>query len=165
MLYPFVSIFRLNCFVQFYVLFAILFLGSQRYAVAQFNDLGVHGLWFEGKIILSDLTPLKGYVQYNDKLGLIKFKTSEGEEEHSFTEKRIIQMEFFDTKQSAYREFANFNFKEVETEWEGTLLFEIIIEFKEFAVLSRRYPVYPAMRSMSIYTNKADRSSVNLFDD
>ncbi|HYF70694.1 MAG TPA: hypothetical protein VD884_21310 [Ohtaekwangia sp.] len=153
MLYPLVSIFRLNRFVQLHVLFAILFLGSQRYAVAQFNDLGVHGIWFDGEITLNDLTSLKGYVQYNDKLGLIKFKASQEDDERSFTDKRILQMEFFDTQKSTYRKFATFNLKATDSGWEGSLLFEIVMEFRDFAVLSRRFPADPALRNVGDFYN------------
>ena len=79
---------------------------------------------------------MNGLIKYNDKLAIIKFKESDADEEQSFSE-RILAMQFYDESTGWWRHFATLNVKEEETGWQGALLFEVLIEFENFALLTR----------------------------
>lgn len=76
-------------------------------------------------------------------------------EELSYHEKRILTMEYFDTELSKKRKFYTLNIKEVDSGYAGAVLFEIIMEMKDFAVLSKRYAVQKARESSGGYREDA----------
>ena len=79
-------------------------------------------------------------------MALIKFKQTQEADEESFVETSIIAMRFFDAAQSRWRHFAAFNLKEEATGWQGSLLFEVLMEFETFALLSRTEKADISMR-------------------
>jgi hypothetical protein len=104
---------------------------------AQFDSLGMNTQWREGSILVEHNTSLQGLIKYNDKLGMIKFKQGDGDEEQSFSEKGILAMRFYDENTGGWRNFATFNVKEEQTGWQGALLFEVLMEFENYALLTR----------------------------
>ena len=108
---------------------------------AQIEELNQKVNWYRGEIVLRSDKKLVGFVQNNDKLGLVKFKTDLDEpenEEESFQEKSILTLEYFDTDRNKMRHFYTFNYKSEQTGFSGPLLFEVLKDFKTFAVLSKK---------------------------
>ena len=100
-------------------------------------------------MLLNDNTVLNGFIRHNDKLRLIKFRKNQNDgDELSFQEKRIIKMEYTDREHAQQRTFLNLNVKD-ETGLEDAMLFEIVLELREFALLSRKFGVNPAIRDRS----------------
>jgi hypothetical protein len=116
------------------------------FAVAQFDSLGLGGKWHDGMMLLNDESQLKGLIRYNDKMGVVSFKQKPEDEEESFTTKRILAMDYFDSDQIKYRKFASFHVMIEDAGKEESQLLEIIMEFKEFAVLAKQESVIPAIR-------------------
>jgi hypothetical protein len=104
---------------------------------AQFDSLGLNTKWRSGSIVLTNNSSLKGQLRFNDKMGIVKFKKSPGDTEQSFSERSIIAMQFYDEDAARWRNFATFNVNEDKTGWQGAILFEVLMEFKNFALLSR----------------------------
>jgi hypothetical protein len=125
----------------------LLIIVSPLFAFAQFDSLGLNTKWCEGNILLNDNSALKGYIRNNDKMGMVSFKQKEDEEEQSFTTKRIVAMEYFDRDLVKHRKFGSFNVISENEGIEGELFLEIVMEFNEFAVLSKQESVIPAIRA------------------
>lgn len=114
---------------------------------AQFDSLGLNTKWVKGSIVLDDNTTLTGLVQFNDKLGMIKYKKKSDSEEESFVETSISAMQLYDEEANQWRHFAVFNINELQTGRQGGLLFEVLMEFRTFALLSRIQPVNIGVRA------------------
>lgn len=125
------------------IVFLVSFVGD---AYAQFDSLGLNTKWRSGSILLTDNSTLKGQIQFNDKMGIVKFKKSPDDIEASLSERRIIAMQFYDEEATRWRNFATFNINEDESGWQGALLFEVLMEFKKFAILSRVERVSASVR-------------------
>lgn len=98
---------------------------------------GIDTPWVPGEITLIDGTLYKGIVQYRQEAALINFKTSEeAKESKSFTELKIQKLLLLDQNNSRSRIFYSFPIQ-VDGR-EDFLLFEILKEFKTWAVLSRK---------------------------
>jgi hypothetical protein len=109
-------------------------------AFSQVDSTDLNAKWNAGFIELVDNSVRKGFIQYIDGVRLIKFKTYLNEpEELSFHEKRILAMEYFDAAMSKNRRFYTLNIREEDSGFTGAVLFEIVMEMKAFAVVSRRY--------------------------
>jgi hypothetical protein len=114
---------------------------------AQFDSLGINTEWTSGIILLDNNTTLKGLVQFNDKLGMIKYKEARNSVEESFVETSVTSMQLMDDKTGSWRNFAVFNVYEEKTGWKGALLFEVLMEFRSFALVTRVEPVKVATRT------------------
>lgn len=128
-----------------YSLIALLILSGAD-VHAQFDSLGLNTEWRKGSIILDNNSTIKGLIQFNDKLGMIKFKRTPDSAEESFVETSIAAMQFYEEDTQNWRNFASFNIREEETGRQGALLFEVLMEFKGFALLTRIEPVNVAIR-------------------
>lgn len=123
------------------VIVFVLSLCFSSLAFGQFDNLGIESQWCAGKIILNDNTELKGLIQNNDKLGLFRYKINEStsdEDIRSFQEKSIIMLEYFEASRNKLRKFYSLNCNSDEAGFQGALLFEVIHEFKNFAILTRK---------------------------
>jgi hypothetical protein len=127
-------------------LFLLIFCGFSLPAFAQFDSLGIKVKWCTGKIMFEDNSRMTGYIKYNDKLGLIAFKENINDEDLPLSENRIQAMEFFDEELSKNKKFMSFYMRDDESGWSGKMLFEVILEVKEFAVLSKLGRVNHAIR-------------------
>lgn len=125
-----------QCFLTASCAIAFLF-SSMGEARAQFDSLGINTEWRSGSIVLMNNSLLKGVIQFNDKLGIIKFRKSPDADEESFSETSIQAMQFYDEDAACWRNFATFKVREEQTGWRGAMLFEVLMEFKTFALLSR----------------------------
>src|SRR5688572_16279132 len=79
----------IHCSIVFFLSFTID-------TSAQFDSLGLNTKWRNGSIVLSNDSSLKGQIQFNDKMGIVKFKKSPRDAEESFLERRIVAMQFYD---------------------------------------------------------------------
>jgi hypothetical protein len=139
-----------SCNAHFAKISFILFLTAYSSAFAQFDSLGLNTTWNRGAILLTDNSRLSGFIQNNERLGLIKFKTAlDQTNEQSFQEKRIAKMEYFDSDLSRKRKFYSININDEESGFQDEVLFEIIMECKDFAVLSKKSNVQKAKRDRS----------------
>jgi hypothetical protein len=136
-------------------------------AFSQVDSSGLNAEWNAGFIELIDNSVRKGFIQHNDGLRLIKFKTNSTDaEELSFHEKRILAMEYFDAATSKKRRFYTLNIREEDSGFTGAVLFEIILEMKAFAVVSRRYVGQQSIRKRSSSSKKLrdSKESHNKFE-
>jgi hypothetical protein len=139
---------RLFCTVL--IVLVVLITSPAKRAFCQTDSIGIHREWNEGFIQLVDKSFRKGFIQHNHTQRLIKFKTNLRDiAQSSFHEKRILSMEYFDAAESKTRRFYTLNVKEEDSGFDGAVLFEIIMEMKTFAVVSRLYALRPPTRSGS----------------
>jgi hypothetical protein len=114
----------------------VLVISTHSNAQSLFRE-GIDTPWVTGEITLTDGTLYKGIIQYRQEAALINFKTSEeAKESKSFTELKIQKLLLMDQNNSKPRIFYSFPI-EVDGR-EHFLLFEILKEFKTWAVLSRK---------------------------
>lgn len=98
--------------------------------------------WNEGTVTLKNETVLKGLVRYNDREDYVSF--NDGENIRVFTAHSLLHMVFFDANTNKTRTLYSFPFSE-ETERAADdnryYIFEVLKEFKEFAILLRTNPI------------------------
>lgn len=95
--------------------------------------------WFEGSIMLTDNSELKGLVRYNDKTGVLSYEN--GNTSRSFTPRSVIAFEFFDTKAGKQRLFYSLDYEDGETQAKRPYFFEVLKDYNEFALVSKTDPV------------------------
>jgi hypothetical protein len=91
--------------------------------------------WFEGSIMLTDGNELKGLVKYNDRNGVLSYQ--DGTDARVFTPLRVAAFEFFDESAQKQRIFYSLTHEDSETNVERPLFFEVLKEYKTFAILSK----------------------------
>ncbi len=127
-------------------------------AFSQQDSVDISKEWNGGFIQLSDKSLRHGFIQYNHTRRLIRFKGNLNDgEELSFQEKRVLAMEYFDAAESKKRRFYTLNVKEEDSGFVGAVLFEIIMEMKAFAVVSRLYPASRVGKGSSQNNNLLER--------
>ena len=110
--------------------------------------------WSEGSILLNDGTELKGLLKYNDKNGLLSFE--KGSDSRSFTSRNVAGFEFHDEQTNKQRVFYTFPYDDSQNNVKRPLFFEVIKEFKLFAVVAKSDPVDIEQKSVStpgVYNN------------
>ena len=80
--------------------------------------------------------------------------------EESFAETSILAMNFYDEDVTEWRNFAVFNVNEEQTGRQAALLFEILMEFRDFALLSRVERVKVAARRHENYLGDVSAARV-----
>ncbi len=93
----------------------------------------------EGSIILSDGKELIGLVAYNDKTGILKFER--GNDSRSLTARNILGFEGYDPDFDGNRIFYSLQTSDPDNGTMRPFFFELIKDFKSFAVLTRKEPV------------------------
>jgi hypothetical protein len=99
--------------------------------------------WSEGSILLTNNTEITGMVKYNDREGILSYY--DGDNTRVFGPRSVMGFEFFDEEQKRQRVFYTLDWGE-----EGAkkpLIFEVLREFKTFAVLVKFDPVQAEFRS------------------
>jgi hypothetical protein len=121
------------------IVVALLFLNVSSFAQKKKKDeeplLRETAEWFEGSILLNDGTELKGLVKYNDKNGVLAYQ--DGTDSKVFTSSRVSGFEFFDESLQNQRVFYSFPYEDSQTGVERPLFFELVRDYRTFAVLSR----------------------------
>jgi hypothetical protein len=89
-----------------------------------------------GKVKLFDGSELAGFISFNDKTGIVSLsnKNNVG----SYTSKTIAGFEFRDSALGRDRIFHAFDFMDPETGMKDFEFFEVLKEFKTFAVLAKK---------------------------
>lgn len=82
---------------------------------------------------------IKGKVTFNDNQGIVTVE--KGGESRSFTAKNAISFEFADSELSRHRVFHVFDYTDEETGFTNPAFFEVLGEFKSFALLAKIDPV------------------------
>lgn len=145
-------------------LFAVILTVSWSYGFSQFDSLGINTPWSKGSITHVNGAKIVGYIQNNEKLHLIRCKPDLLTEENAqlINEDKIVTMEYFDAELKKLRRFASINYKiDVSAEslsdktkhlsFKGeetadVALFEILMEYGQFAALSKVSKVDLALR-------------------
>jgi hypothetical protein len=98
---------------------------------------GIETPWNKGSVKLIDGTNLVGLVKYNEINALISFKEDEdSKESRTFKTTKVYSISFIDASSGKQRNF--FSFDHNIDGKERVLLFEVLKEFKDWAVLARK---------------------------
>jgi hypothetical protein len=118
-------------------------------AIAQHDSLTSNSNWNSGLLTLKDHSTLKGFIQHDEKLRSIKFRTKLDDEDAQsiLTERRILSMEYYDREISKVRKFYTWDVEDDGSTIQGPALYEVVMATKNFVVLTRRYGVLPTDRS------------------
>ena len=106
-----------------YLLFSFFLLFSP----SGFSQKFAFEYWHDGKIILDSGDTLKGQVKYNMQDDLVQFQTNGRLE--TYTARKIISFEIFDSTIKRYREFYTFPYA-VKGQYKAPVFFELIEEGK-----------------------------------
>lgn len=106
-------------------------LGQEKMAEEMLPDIE----WGEGSIMLNDGTAIEGLIRYNDKNGLVSYE--QGSDSRSFTARSILGFEFFDYRVNRQRIFYTIEYEDAQGQGLRPLFFEVLKEFKTFAVLTK----------------------------
>ena len=94
--------------------------------------------WGQGSIMLNDGRELKGAIRYNEKTGIVSFES--GKVSKSLTSRNLVGFEYFDERQSRQRVFYSLPYEDPTNNIETNLIFEVLRQFKDFAVLTKTDP-------------------------
>ncbi|HEY9006348.1 MAG TPA: hypothetical protein VIM75_09450 [Ohtaekwangia sp.] len=95
--------------------------------------------WGEGSILLASGEELKGMVRFNDKIGIVSYES--GSISHSYGPRSIAAFEFYDEKLQRQRVFYSLEFEDKKAGIKRPFFFEVLRDFKTFAVISKVDPV------------------------
>lgn len=125
------------------------------------NKLGSGSPWNKGFAILSDGDKHEGLIRNNDKEGIVSIKNEIDSSSISIRSSRIQSMEYFDSETGATRKFISLEVKELKSEYEGIVLFEVVREFANFAILIFKTPaiVIQSKNSVSYSGNGTPQNS------
>ena len=141
------------------LLLAVFILLFSQYLFGQkVRELGMTPKWSDGKVTLKNNEVYKGELYYNTNSGTIQFKSNDTDELISWHEDRIQSLSFFDKDLKKVRNYYTFPYTDTTTDREDELLFEIIIDFITFGVLSR-------FTKASLFIPAAYRSNKNILHD
>lgn len=91
--------------------------------------------WNEGKILLNGGSELSGLIKFDHLNGIVKYQN--GEDARSFTPRSVTRFSFLNNSTDTQRSFYSLPYEDPEDNVVKPLFFEIIGEFKSFAVISK----------------------------
>jgi hypothetical protein len=94
--------------------------------------------WREGTITLGDRTELTGLIKYDDKTCILSYQN--GDESRTFVAKSVLAFTFYDEATASDRKFYSLDFSDPEVGYSKMYFFEVIREYKKFAILSKTDP-------------------------
>ena len=106
--------------------------------------------WSEGSIMLDDGTELKGLVRFEDRAGVLNYQN--GNDSRSFTPRSVLGFEFFDEELVRQRVFYSIEFENQDDGIKRPVFFELLKDFKTFAVMSKADPVQVSMKANPAYS-------------
>jgi hypothetical protein len=109
--------------------------GQTKQYVETFNDYQ----WQEGSIVLIDGSTLPGLLKYNEKTGLLSFKTEDSF--NTYNARSVSKFNFHDTRTNTERTFYSIIYNDPDLEIELPVFFEVLSQFKTFALLSKVDPI------------------------
>ncbi|NBP68974.1 MAG: hypothetical protein EBR30_18995 [Cytophagia bacterium] len=95
--------------------------------------------WFQGSILLSDESELKGLILYNNKTGILSYQN--GTTSKSFTPRNVIAFEFYDEARNKQRLFYSIEYEDDKTSAKRPFFFELVKDYGDFALVSRIDPL------------------------
>jgi hypothetical protein len=117
--------------------FALLALLAANQASAQLFSkinytqfLDGNGQWSEGRILLNDGTESRGHVKYNDRTGVVSFQSAE--KSGSYHARNLAGFEIFGKDRRQFYSIPLYS-----SSGNAKYFFEVIREYKDFAVISR----------------------------
>jgi hypothetical protein len=105
----------------------------------KYEELATDNEWNEGSILLNDGKELKGLVRFEDRLGIVNYIN--GDDSRSFTPRRVAAFEFFDPLIAKQRIYYSLEYEDPANNSKQPLFFEVLKDFKSFAVMSKVDPV------------------------
>lgn len=120
--------------------------------------MSVKEQWFEGSLLTTDQEELSGLIWFNDNNGVLSFR--DGTNARVFTARSIAGFEFFDENLQKQRVFYSIDYDDPGQH--GAIrkfFFEVLKDFKTFAVLAKTDPVEVETRSTAsngLYTYSSD---------
>lgn len=103
------------------------------------NNSGVDIEWGEGTVMLVDNTEINGLLRFDEKRELLSFES--GRDSRSFTPRKIIGFEYYDNRIERQRVYFSLPYTNIDSGEETYGFFEVLRQYKNFAVLSRKSPV------------------------
>jgi hypothetical protein len=141
------------------ILFFCSFIALTRLACAQDLTLSPAEIeWNEGTIMLNDETEIKGLLKYNDKTGVLSFEN--GSDSRSFTARSVRRFTFFDNIAAQNRQFYSVNYNDPKDGRDRPGFFEVLREFKTFALLSKSDPVEIKQKGSAFYNTMYSTGAV-----
>jgi hypothetical protein len=107
--------------------------------------LNDRGGWSEGSILLADNTELNGMIKYNDREGILSYNN--GDNTRAFGPRSVMGFEFFDEVQRRQRVFYTLDYESPKDNVRKPQFFEMLREYKKFAVLVKCDPIQTERRS------------------
>ena len=95
--------------------------------------------WYEGSILTTKDEELKGLIKYDDRNGVLSYQS--GEQQRSFSPRSVTAFEFFDESSQKQRLFYSLEAVDPQTDMLRFAFFELIRDFKNFAVLLKVEPL------------------------
>jgi hypothetical protein len=95
--------------------------------------------WADGSVMLKDGTEIKGVIKHNDKAELLHFQN--GDDTRTLTPRGVVAFEYYDEEVSGQRLFYSLEYADEESGIKKYHFFEVLREFKSFAVLSTTSPI------------------------
>lgn len=124
-----------NMLTRLIYLIFLLFFSNGILAQTLMKD-GIETPWNTGQIILHNGTTLKGLVRFNEVNGIVSYKENkEALESKSFKETKVTRLFFTD---STNKQHNFYSFQYPNPQGAEILLFEVIREFEDWAVLARK---------------------------
>lgn len=125
------------------LLFFILLLLSCLSAYPQSSKSGDYfkekDAWFEGNVLLANGEELKGLVRYNDQKAILDYQN--GQDSMTYTEKNVLSFDFFDKRTLTQRKYYALEYNDPQNDMKRPMFFEVLREYKTFAVLLRVNPL------------------------
>jgi hypothetical protein len=107
--------------------------------VKKYEELATDNEWTEGSILLNDGKELKGLVRFDDRLGIVNYIN--GDDSRSFTPRRVAAFEFYDAVKARQRIYYSLEYEDAANNSKQPLFFEVLKDFKSFAVMSKVDPI------------------------
>lgn len=112
--------------------------------------------WEEGSILTNDGAELKGQLKYNDRTGIVSFES--GAKSGSYNARNLVAFEFHDSRGQYQRYFYSIPYESPEDDRIINQFFEVIREYKHFAVVIKTDPVDVRQRK-KVYNGVPNPSS------
>lgn len=107
--------------------------------VKKYEELTTDNEWSEGSIMLNDGKELKGLIRFDDRLGIVNYMN--GDDSRSFTPRRVAAFEFVDPVSTKQRIYYSLEYEDPVNNAKQPLFFEVLKDFKSFAVMSKVDPI------------------------
>ncbi|HEY3405897.1 MAG TPA: hypothetical protein VGK59_21075 [Ohtaekwangia sp.] len=97
------------------------------------------GSWNEGSIARSDESRIEGLIKYDNRNEILFY--NDGQNTTSLKPEGIIMFEFYDDSLRQQRTFYSLEQKDPETNKVIPMIFEVLRDYKSYAILHRVYPI------------------------